>query len=398
MSRRRKPKPTGGSIRRPQSPARRRPGTLFAALLGLAVVAILVVLARPFAPSVTAPEIPFPETFEGVDPEVAAAFEAAAAEVRRAPRDGRRVGHLAQLYHAHEYFALARQTYEIAQQLEPKDPRWSYHLGVMAAERGETETAERWLRETIRLDSSYVPAHVHLGDVLSAGGDLPAAAAAYSRALELDPDSAWALGGSGRVAYESGRLPEAVADLERSVASSASPRHSIYQLALVYRDLGRVEESRQQMQRYIDAPRAIAMPDRRLQAVEERARGLFGRLREARAALTAQRFDSAQRIYEEILRRDPREFTSLMNLANLHFRQQRFTEAAGLLERAVEVDPGVAHAHFGLANAYLALNRLDEGERALRRVLEIEPSHPQAQQYLGQLRQMRRQSGEGNRP
>jgi tetratricopeptide (TPR) repeat protein len=329
------------------------------------------------------------------------AFEEAVAEVRRAPRDGRRVGRLAQLYQAHEYFAPAQQTYEIAQRLAPEDPRWSYHLGVMAAERGETEAASRWLRETIRLDSGYVPAHVHLGDVLSASGDLPAADAAYSRALELDPDNAWALGGRGRLAYASGRMQQALTDLERSVAGRARPRHAIYQLALVYRDLGRFEEARQQMQHYLEAPQAIAMPDRRLQEVEARAQGLFGRLREARAALTAERFAVAQTIYEGILRVDPEEVTSLMNLANLFFRQQRFADAAGLLERAVDVNPGIAHAHFGLATAYLALDRLDDGEKELRRVLEIEPSHPQAVQYLDQLRQLRksrRPAGDRDRP
>ena len=192
------------------------------------------------------------------------------------------------------------------------------------------------------------------------------------------------------MAYERGRLQEAISDLERSVAAPARPRHALYQLALAYRDLGRLDEARKLMQRYAGAPSGVAMPDRRQQVVEERARGLYGRLREARAALAAQRFDVAQSIYEEILRRDPQEFTSLMNLANLYFRQQRFAEAAGLLERAVEVDPGVAHAQFGLANAYLAMNRFEEGEKALQRVLQIEPSHPQAAEYYEQLRKMSR--------
>jgi tetratricopeptide (TPR) repeat protein len=360
-------------------------------------VGTLVFFMGTLGRSDTEPELPFPENLDGVDSEVAAALQEAAAEAQQAPRDGRIVGHLAQLYHAHEYYELAQRTYEIAQRLAPDDPRWSYHLGVMAAKRGDTASASRWLRETIGVDPGYGPAHVHLGDVLAASGDLPAANAAYSRALELEPDNAWALGGRGRVAYESGRLQEALADLERSVASRSRPRHALYQLSLAYRDLGRFEEARREMQRYVEALDGIAMPDRRLQEVEARAKGLFGRLRKARIAVSAERFDTAQSIYEGILRDHPREFTSLMNLANLYFRQQRFGEAAGLLERAVEISPGIAHAHFGLATAYLSLQRLDDGERELRRALEIEPSHPQASRYLEQLGQMR-EANRRNRP
>lgn len=387
-------------VRRPglgNSVDRRVRNTLIT-LAGLALVAMLVVVGRTSPPSEASAEVPFPESFDGVDPEVAAVFREAAAEARKAPDDGGRMGRLAQLYHAHEYFALARDAYEIAQRLAPGDPRWSYYLGVMAAERGDVDSASHWLRESLRLEPGYVPAHVRLGDILTATGDLPAASAAYTSALELDPGNSWALGGRGRAAYENGQLDEAVGDLERSVAGRDPPRHAIYQLALTYRDLGRFEEARRQMRLYVDAPEAIAMSDRRLREVEELAHGLYGRLRAARAAIAAGRFDEAQRVYEAILRSDPEEFSSLMNLANLYFRQQRFADAAGLLERAVEVDPGVAHAHFGLASAYLALDRLGDGERELLRVLEIEPSHPQAGLYLEQLRQMRRQRGGGRRP
>ncbi len=353
-------------------------------LVSALVLLALFLLARPSFRA--APEPPLPETYEGVDPEVAAAIRKAADAVRDDP-NGSAFGRLAQLYHAHEYFELARRSYRTAGELSPEDPRWSYHLGVMAAERGENELAIRHLRATLRLDGSYVPAHVHLGDTLAASGELRAATAAYSRALELEPDHAWALAGRGRITYEEGRTQDALADLEKSVAGPDPPRHAIYQLALAYRDLGRPEDARRQMDAYRRTPGAVAMPDQRMREVAEQAQGLFGRLREARAALAAERYEEAQAIYEQILQTNPREFSSLMNLANLYFRQQHYAEAAALLERAVEVDEDVAHAHFALASSYLALERFADGERELVRVLELEPGHRQAAEFLERLRQ-----------
>jgi hypothetical protein len=74
--------------------------------------------------------------------------------------------------------------------LDARDARAAYVNGRTCVGRHEWSSAERWLREAIRLDGSRAEYHAALGDVLVTQDRWPEAEAAFTAAVLLDVDNA----------------------------------------------------------------------------------------------------------------------------------------------------------------------------------------------------------------
>jgi tetratricopeptide (TPR) repeat protein len=75
--------------------------------------------------------------------------------------------------------------------------------------RGDHAEAAEHLRDCIHADPEYFEAHLNLGTALLMSGDAAGALAAYEKALEIDPKSAYALVHRGMVLLHFRRLAEA---------------------------------------------------------------------------------------------------------------------------------------------------------------------------------------------
>src|ERR1700752_4565353 len=100
---------------------------------------------------------------------------------------------------------------------------------------------------------------------------------------------------------------------------------------------------------------------------------------EATSALRARRWDLAERIFREILQREPDHPVALQLLGVVAFETNRFDLAVSLMERAVANAPAYVDAHYNLANVLLHLGRTLEAAAGFRRVLALEPHHFGAQ-------------------
>lgn len=85
--------------------------------------------------------------------------------------------------------------------------------------------------------------------------------------------------------------------------------------------------------------------------------------------------DEAEKVYKEVLRREPRQVACLVNLGYLYHDSERFQEAEGMHRRALAVAPDNEMALFGLA---LALQEGGKKEEAEQRWLEFLNKHPQS--------------------
>jgi len=81
----------------------------------------------------------------------------------------------------------------------------------------------------------------------------------------------------------------------------------------------------------------------------------------------------AERLYEQVLARQPDHFGALHAFGLLRLRQSRFDDAVALLERATACNPTSAEATNDLAVALHSTGRLEEALAAYRAALALEP-------------------------
>ena len=351
------------------------------ALAGAAAAVTATSAPRSLAPLPTeaAPRIvPRPPPGAALDPEVAASIAAAVAAVEAEPEDGKRWGSLGRVYESAEYFTLARTCYQAARGLDSTTAEWPYHLGRLAAQRGEPEAAASYFTETLRLDQGSTPARLRLGQVELRRGDVVAAEDAYTRVVTDQPLEPWGYVGLARVRQRQGRVGEARELLVRALAVEPRDREGAYLLALLDSLEGRGGDAAARIESFATTTSTQWPPDPWLDRVDDQAVGVQVVLRRANSLLAAGDLDAAQPLYEGVLASDPDEVAALVNLGNVHLRRRDGRRALPLFERAVELEPADPHPRLGLAMALIAAGQRDRGVAELDRVLLLDPENAQA--------------------
>ncbi len=237
--------------------------------------------------------------------------------------------------------------------------------GALEAPQGtpDTERAAVLLRRAVELDPAFAPAHaalaeallaryannndpalvseaaIHVGRVATmapdsvlalvargrlaiARGEHEAAAAAFSRALKLEPTNVGAEAGVAAALERAGRLDEAEQALIRSVELRPGYWLGHNALGVFYFRHARYGEAEAQFRKVVEIS-------------PENARG-YNNL--GGVLLQQGRSDEALAMFERAATLSPQAPT-WSNVATLHFRAGRFAEAARGYERAVALDP-----------------------------------------------------------
>lgn len=134
-------------------------------------------------------------------------------------------------------------------------------LGIAYARAGRPADALRAFGRVLEVDARDVLAHENIGTV-HLGGDLRAAAAAFTRALELSPTSSRAQAGLAVVALNEGRRDEAIARWKRAVELDPRNFDAMFNVATELVNAGRRAEARPFVEAFVrNAPRAFYGPD-----------------------------------------------------------------------------------------------------------------------------------------
>ena len=202
--------------------------------------------------------------------------------------------------------ADAEQLYRILADRD-QDAHWFVHVGNAQSSQGKGDAATASCRRAVELDPDYAYAHTSLGNVFLNRDLLDEAAASYRRAVEIDPESIEAHTSLGHVLRRLGHLDEAMASCRRALELDPGFARAHNNIGALHREQGRMEE---------------AIADFRL-AIEL----------------------------------DPTDFTAHSNLAHALLDQGHVDEAIAWRRRAIELDPEYADAHWllGIAFALLAL-------------------------------------------
>jgi tetratricopeptide (TPR) repeat protein len=90
------------------------------------------------------------------------------------------------------------------------------------------------------------------------------------------------------------------------------------------------------------------------------------------------RMDDAERLYTEVLKKDPANFNGLHGLGVVRCRQGRLEDAERLISKAVSRGPQSAHAHNNLGSVLLGLQRHEAAIKHYRQAIAITPDFADA--------------------
>lgn len=116
-----------------------------------------------------------------------AKFIEADRKAREVPDSAEAVGHLAMLYHAYQFVAEGRASYEIARELAPRDFRFVYYSAKLEKTAFAYEAAEAYFRRALEMKPDDPELEAELGDLYLMWNRRDDAETHLGRALTLDP-------------------------------------------------------------------------------------------------------------------------------------------------------------------------------------------------------------------
>lgn len=197
----------------------------------------------------------------------------------------------------------AADIYRELLELQPEDADFLHSMGLIAAQTGKTEEAEKYLERALAHNPDHPEAHNNLGNLRQVQGRLEEAVRCHERAIELRPGNARAHSNLGFALRKQGKFAEAEQAYRRALEHDASLFEAQRNLARLLNSQGRLEE----------------------------AESLARRVLEAR----------------------PEDADAHEDLARVLKNQQRLIEAAGCLQRALDLDPTRGPALNHLISAYM---------------------------------------------
>jgi len=369
-------------------------------------------------------EIPHP-VLDDMEPLVATELAQRREELDRLLEDGtvpriskgRSLGRMGQLYHAHRLLDVAEACYGEAQALDPETHAWPYYRGILAASRGDLDTAAAAFEVAAELAPRDVPTKVRLADLELERGHIEAATTLYEEARTQNPSLAAVEYGLGRGAAQRKEFKRAVQHFEKALALQPGATVVHYHLGQAYRNLGLIDEARNHLAQ--SGQVKVAMQDPLMQRVSSLMIGASPYLTRGNAALREGRFVAGAAEYRHAVEADPENLRARQSLGSVLLRLddqngalEQFQAAVRLapesaraqsdlgvllaqtgdteraihhLRLAVELEPALEKAQLNLANTLTKTGEREEAMRIYRRLLEFDPGHLEARSRLGTL-------------
>lgn len=199
-----------------------------------------------------------------------------------------------------------------AQQLAPEDYRWHYLVGYVQNLEGRLEEAVPSFERALELEDNFLPGILRLGQAKFELGDYEAASKLFDRGLELNPESAAALEGLAKLATAQGDHARAARYFEKALVAAPIATSLHYALAQTYRNLGRLDEARLQLERSGDV--GVPIPDPLISPLAVLGESAQFYLVQGGEALNDKNYEVAAGAYQLALEKDPGSFIAYKGL------------------------------------------------------------------------------------
>ena len=289
-------------------------------------------------------------------------------------------GRLGSLLLAAEITAPADLAFRHAARLDGTNPRWPYLLGHVGRSSGDLGAAAAAFERALELQPLDEATLVALADVYVDQGRPELAGPLFGRAKAVRSDSVAALVGLGRTALAAGDFAGAAVELEAAIAIDARPSTAHYHLAMAYRGLGQMDRAASHLARSSSmeiGPHDPLMEE--LNSLLESGKAYqFRGLR----ALDAGRWSEAADFFRKGLALEPDSPWLLHGLGTARFQMQDPADALEQFDASVRNARTFARGHYSAGVVLAFSGRLAEAVRRFAAAVTVNPQYLEAQLAL----------------
>lgn len=258
------------------------------------------------------------------------------------------------LYHGDKQLELAEEHFNIAAELDPKNPLIHANLANLYLDMNQAERAQEKLETIIALDQapiegrqanrSLVSLYIKLGSALIKKGEMTQGKRAYEHALVGNEENPDILLRIGQVYFSINALEVAKTYLEKAVAADSNHPQANYYLSLIYDESGLYDKAVEAYSKLVgyDGSDAISAPEIANKIAMVLAKKAFneGRLKEA------------EEILSHTVTQVPDEYMAHMYLAMIYQKSQRSAKATTEFEEVIRIKPEHMGARMQLGQLY----------------------------------------------
>ncbi|SRR5579883_334220 len=319
----------------------------------------------------------------GSDPAVAAAIEKERQRVLQSPRSAAAWGKLGSLLTTFNYRPEALTCLAEAERLDPNEPRWPYHQGILLLLDHPNEAIPKLRRAAELCGDNNLAPRLRLSEALLSLGHLDEAEEGFRQVRQRDPSNSRASLGLGRIAMQRRQWPEAKSYLEAAVTDRYSAREAAVALAELYQHLGDHEAAERLCQRVEHLPPDARWPDPFIEELHHLHIGKRIRVTQANRLFEQGRAREAITQFNELAADYPDAPEVWFGLGQALHWSGAYPAAERAMRKAVELTPGYAEAYNYLGAAQLRQGKLADAETALRKAIELKPDFAVAYINLG---------------
>lgn len=231
-------------------------------------------------------------------------------------------------------------------------------LGIVNAQRGSFEEAEKFLRKALSVDARVAPCFHNHGTVLCRLGRFKEAIESYDGAIRLAPSQAPIYSDRGHAYYELQRYDEALASYDKAIELQPNLADAWCGRGNVFCSLNRLDEG-------------LAAYDKALAYQPNLENAWLGRGNIFRGLA---RYDEALAAYDKALAYKPDLETAWLGRGDALYNLKRYDEALAAYGRVLALKPDSGNAWLGRGNALCTLQRYDEALTAFDKTLTLKPN------------------------
>lgn len=259
-------------------------------------------------------------------------------------------------------YASAERYLRQALHADPRDARVHYLLGNILREKGEPDKAVIHYRESLRLDPQFAEAYNNLGLVLQEKGQLDEAMDCYRKALEIDPSLTGIYYNLGTVFQDKKDFEQAMLFYRKAIEDDPHDVDAHYNLANVLRETDRLDDALAHYQTAFTLNPELADAYANVGMILH-ARGLF---------------DDAIASYRRALQLDPNMPDTYNNIGSILYEKKQLDEAVEYFQKALQLNPDFADAYINLGAVSYQRGHLDDAVTYYKKGLSLKPDSSHA--------------------